>query len=323
MSVRTQRFSVSIGVWILLYFISLLIVYFNYSLHLTPISFHDVSFFSVNSYVAKGINFLIVVSNFTLISKIFHNRDRGIAGMNMGWVYLMMQNKIWFMQNVNQYLVNDFIILAVLLFINPQEIKKRLNIFVFYLAMFFSIGFLLGVHFMYTFIIPILIFNFFLISDWKSWVIFILGFLLPIYFFITIASLLNIDFSLYFQSLLEYTMYKVMTFRMSNFEVLTQLHWTEGSVLLLTIGLVFISGLKEWQDVNFYSTRERKLALLFFFLMFFSLINYLFIFLIYHQYAPHVIALPFAYYISHFINKVENKLGYFILFILVILTSFF
>lgn len=323
MSVQTQRFSVSIRIWVLLYFISVLIVYLNSSFGLTSIRFYDVGFFSVNSHIAEGINFLLVVSNFVLISKIFHNRERGISGIMIGMVYLMMENKIWWMQNLNHSLINDFFVLLALLFINPQEIKQHLNLLIFYLAIFFSIGFLIGVHFIYSFIIPILFFNFFLITDWKSWIVFILGYLLPIYLLLAISSLLNIDISLYIQSLIEYFMYKINALQLNNFEKLVQLQWTEGSVLILTIGLVFISGVKEWQESYFYSTRERRLALLFFFLMFFSFINFLLIFLIYHQYAPHVIALPFAYYVGHWITKVENKLGYFILFVLVVLTSFF
>ncbi len=313
----------SIPVFVLwvVYLLSLVLLFFNKQVQLNPIKHYEVSFFSVNEYVAKGLNLIFLIINFFLIGRVLENKDRQVSGVLIAFVYLLFQNNIWLLKHINNYLISDFFILVSLLLINPQEVKQRLDIFVFYLAIVFSIGFLSGINFIYTFVIPILIFNLFLVSGWRTWVIFLLGFILPVYFLVTISLYFDRESALYFQILAEYSFYKFSSFPNVSIELLKEMQWMNVGILLI-IFLVFIAGLREWQDVYFYSTRDRRIALLFFFLMFFSLGNYLLIYWVYQQYAPSVIALPYAYYVGKFLNKVSRKAKYFLLFILLILTSF-
>lgn len=313
----------SIPVFVLwfIYLLSLILLFFNKQVQLNPIKYYEASFFSVNEYVAKVLNLIFLIINFFLIGRVFENKDRHVSGILIAFVYLIFQNNIWLLNHINNYLISDFFILVSLLLINPQEVKRRLDIFVFYLAIVFSIGFLSGINFIYTFIIPILIFNLFLVSVWRTWVIFLLGFILPVYFLITIHWYFDREIALYFQILAERSFYKFSSFSNLSIEPLKEMQWMNVGLLLI-IFLAFIAGLREWQDVYFYSTRERRIALLFFFLMFFSWGNYLLIYWVYQQYAPSVIALPYAYYVGKFLNKVPYKAKYFLLFMLLILTSF-
>lgn len=319
-SIRKSE-SISIGILLSLYVLSLLLVGINYYFQIVEINIYQNAFFYLNKYVSLFINIVFLIVNSILINRVFTQRDRNIHGIYAAFIYLLVNNKIWFFNSINNYLVSDFFILISIYLINPQEVKKRLDLLVFYIACFFGLGFLSGIHLVYSFIIPILIFNLFLSAHWKTRVIFILGFLVPVYFFTTISLLTDKNPFLYLRILWDNSSYHLNQFSVSDFTVLRMGQWLNISILI-NLGLILLAGLKEWNDVYFYSTRERRIAMFFFLLMFFSLINYTLIYLFYHQHSFSVLSLPYAYYLGNLINKVSLKVKYFILFLLFILTVF-
>lgn len=308
------------GLWIL-YVLSLLVVWLNVHFNLSKIYIYQSEFLFVPANVARAVNLIFLVLNALLIRRIFTVRDRNILGVFPMFVYLLFHNKWWLFDTINNYLISDFFILVSLYAIGSRETKHKINIFVFYLAGFFGAGFLSGINFVYSFIIPVFIFNLFLLSDWKSWIIFILGFLMPIYFFVTINWLSDNNPFLYLEILLQHSFYRLGTFSLKEFSFTEEWKWVNTSIVV-SIVLLFLSGLQELRDVGFYSGRERRIALFFFFLMFFSLINYFLIYFVYSKNALSVIALPYAYYLGHLLNKVTGKLKYFILFLIFLLTVF-
>ena len=302
-----------------LYVLSVVLSYVNLSLHFNSIDYYKFSLFPVRPYWAKVINVLFLVVNVFFISTIFTNKDRGVWGEVVGFVYLLMHNKIWFDNHLNPYLISDFSILLSLFFIVLKESKQRINIVVFYLSLVFGIFFLFGLNLVYAFIIPIFLFTLFLRFDWKSWIIFLMGFLLPVYFYVTIYLLINKNPWLYLSILFNYSLGKM--FQIQDILGAFQQPLTNIAILLVLV-VLFISGLKEWSEASFYSTKDRRVALFFFFLMFFSLLNYFYIYITYHQYSYSVIALPYSYYVGRYLNKVSGKLRYFLIFVILILVSF-
>lgn len=319
--VSNRKSDVPLSLLIFIYLLSVLVIYFNQTFKWHSTTNYTFNFFSINIYVAKSLNIIFLLVNIFFIRTIFTNRDRKISGDITSFVYALIHNKIWFLNTLNNYLISDFFILLILYILNPKDQKQKINLLIFYLACFFGLGFLSGINIFYSFFIPIVLFNLFLITDMKSWIIFFLGFLLPVYFFVSISWLLDYDPLLYLQIILENSLYKLSQFTFTDFKFSGEFQWINFGVIVL-IGLIFIAGLKEWSEVNFYSTNERRMALFFFLLMFFSLVNYLLIHIFYHQQALSVIALPFAYYLGNLLNKMYSKTRYFILLLLFILTVF-
>lgn len=311
--------SISLFTMSVLYVLSIVLSYVNLSLHLNSIDYYKFNLFPIYPYWAKVINVLFLVVNVFFISKIFTNKDRDIAGEIVGFVYLLMHNKIWFDNHLNPYLISDFSILISLYFIVPKDTKQRINIVVFYLSLVFGIFFLFGLNLVYAFIIPMFLFILFLKFDWKSWIIFLLGFLLPVYFYVTVYLLLNKNPWLYLGILVNYSIGKM--FQIQDILMVFQQSLTNIAILFVLI-VLFVSGLKEWSDVSFYSSKDRRVALFFFFLMFFSLFNYFYIYITYHQYSYSVIALPYSYYVGRYLNKISGKLRYFLMIVILILVSF-
>lgn len=304
-----------------LYFLSLILVWINYHYQVSQINLYQFSFLFIANSLAKIINTIFLIINAILINIIFTNKDRRLYGYYPMFVYLLVHNKWWLFENINYYLVSDFIILISLYFIRPQETKKKLNLLIFYFAAFFGAGFLIGINFFYSFIVPVFIFNVFLLSDWKSWGIFLLGLLMPLYFFVTISLFVEHDAMLFLKILIHHSFYKLGQFSLKDFSFAGELQWANIGIAIVLI-LLMLSGLQEFKDANFYSTKDRRIAIFFFFLMFFSLINFSLIYFFYHQHAFSVIALPYAYYLGGFLNKTSIQSRYFILFLIEILTVF-
>ncbi|MCX7729180.1 MAG: hypothetical protein N2203_06900 [Bacteroidia bacterium] len=306
---------------LLLYLLSLVLVWLNQKLQLNKAEYFQHNFFSINIFAAKIINAVFLLINGFLINQIFSRKERHISGLYAVFIYLLVHNKWWLFENLNNYLISDFFILIALFFIRPKEVKKKMNLIVFYLSILFGIEFLAGIHILYSLIIPTFLFAIFLSIDWKSWLIFILGFLTPVYFFITVSWLLDKNPVLFLKAVFEYNSFRLNTFSLGEFSFTGELQWINIGIVILVF-LAFLSGLKELQHVNYYSTSDRRLALFFFLLMFFSLINYFLIYVFYHQHAFSIIALPYAYYVGNLLNKTNQRVRYLILFLLFVLTVF-
>jgi len=320
--VSSRKLDFPSSVFIFVYLLSVLIIYFNQHFKWHTANYHTYSFFSINDYIAKSINIIFLLFNTFFIKTIFTNKDRNILGDFHSFVYVLVHNKVWFLNAINNYLINDFFILLTLYILNPKDQKQKMNLLIFYLACFFGLGFLIGINFVYSFLVPLFLFNLFLISDIKSWVIFFLGYLLPIYFFVSISWLLDYEPLLYLQVILENSFYNLSQFSFANFKFLVDFQWLKSFGVIILIVLIFITWLKEWTEVNFYSNFERRMALFFFIFMFVSLINYLLIHVFYHQQALSVIALPFAYHLGKLLNKINLRTKYFVIFLLFALTVF-
>lgn len=282
--------------------------------------------FSVSQSVAKIFNIFFLLLNSILIHKIFTKRD--ISASAIIFVYLFVHNKIWFLNSVSSYLISDFIILITLLILYSQTEKINFNIIVFYLSVLFGVEFLLGVNLFYALIIPVLLFNIFLLFDWRTWIIFISGFLFPTYLFISINWLADNDVSAHIQNVsgnafpLIYEIFHSSWKNMFSEENVSFYFRWESLNFFLILVLSVLSGIKEASEVYYYSLKERRIGLFFFFLLFFSLINCFFTYSFYHQYNFSVISLPFAYYVGNFLIKTSAIARYFVLFLLFVLVSF-
>lgn len=305
----------------ILYITSVLFIVFNKVFRLAEDDYYQIHIFSIPQVWARGLNIIFLIANLVLIYQIFNQRERETSGTLMGFVYALMHNKIWFWNNVHQYLINDFLILIFLFFIYFREVKTHINILILYLGMFFGSEFLLGINMFYTILIPIVICSLFLMHNWKSWIIFVIGFLLPIYFLISISWLIDANSLPYLATIINQSLYTLHQWSPSRLIFVGKMQWM-GLGILLNVCLLLISGLKELNDASYYSSMSRKIALFFFFLILFSFAHYLLIYLFYHQYAPSLIALAFAYYVGNYIYKAGPRLKYFILFLLFVLTSF-
>lgn len=318
---RKQTKDISVAGLVLMYFLSVGIIFFNQHFQILDEGYATFSLLAISKFWAIFINLIFLGTNSFFTGKILTNRDRNINGNIPAFLYLLLHNKVWFLHTLNNYLVSDFFILSSLLFINPRETKQRLNILVFYLAVLFSMGFLIGIHIAYAFIIPVVIFNIFLVSDWRTWVIFLLGFSLPVYLYLTVSWLFDKDPFLYLDVLIKHSVYSVKGLADLKHGEINKWQWADVSIVII-LGLLIVSGIREWMDMPSYSARGRQMALFFFLLMFFSLIHYGLIHYWYKRYALSVIALPFSYYVGQLINKVSLKFGYFVLFLWFVLTSF-
>lgn len=318
-STKLNEFNVSF--FILFYVIALLLVVLNTYFHFNDTGFYQYSFFFIHPLVSKFINLFFLVCNLFLVKTIFTNKDRAISGFFPMFIYGLIHIKWWILENINYYLISDFFILIVLYSIPSRDSKKNINLLVFYLASLFGVGFLIGINFVYSFVIPILLFNLFLLSDWKSWIVFLLGFFMPLYFYITVALLNNYNPFLFLRILVDNSFYNLNHWSLSDFSLSRELEWINIGIFII-LSLLVIANVKEWQDVNFYSTKGRRISLFFFFLMLFSLVNYFLIYVLYHKHAFSVIALSYAYYIGNLLNKTSYRTRYFILFLVFVITVF-
>ncbi|GAB4201022.1 MAG: hypothetical protein Fur0023_04980 [Bacteroidia bacterium] len=312
---------IPVSILVFLYLLSVGLVWINRHFHLSDTELYQHSFLSINIIVAKIINAVLVIANAIFIRKIFTRRNRNISGSYGMFVYLLINNKWWIFETINNYLISDLFILIPLYLIAHQEKKKKINLMVFYLSALFGVGFLSGIHIIYSFFIPIFIFTLFLSWDWKSWIIFLLGFLCPIYFFVTIVWLTDKLPLLFLKALVEHNSYPLHSFSSDIFSYLIKLPVTNTGISIIII-LAFLSGLKELNSVYYYSATERRIALFFFLLMLFSFINYALIYVFYRKHTFAVIALPYSYYIGNLLNKSSFKIRYIVLFLIFLLTSF-
>ncbi len=282
---------------------------------------YDDSFFLLVAYGAVFLNGILLFCNALLIQNIFTNRDKGIFGVVHAFVYLLLNNKVWFFDGISHYLLGDFFILISFYFIQPQETKKSINMLVFYLAAFLGGGFLIGINIFYALIVPVLILNIFLVADWKTWVIFMLGFLIPVYFYVSIGWLLEGHPLDYLRDVLAHSFDGWQSLSISDFSMTVRWRWGDLGIVLI-VALSVLAGMKEAGDVYHYSSKERRWAVVFFLLMLVSFVNYILMYIFYDRCIVSVIALPFAYYVGNFINKVYSTMRYFILFLLFVLTVF-
>ena len=317
---QEQTKAISVAGLMLIYLLSVGLLFFNPHFQILNRAYDTFSLLTINKFWALFINLIFLGSNSFFISKIFTKRGRDVAEGNiLAFVYLLIHNKIWFLNTLNHYLVRDFFILFFLFFIYPREVKQRL--LVFYLSILFSTGFLIGIHMVYTFIIPVIIIEIFLISDWKIWIVFLLGFSLPIYLYITVFWLFDKDPFLYLNVLIKHSMYPIKVLADIKDSGVNGWRWTDVSVVF-TLSLLLVSGIREWIYVHTYPVRDRQLALFFFLLMALSLVHYGLVYYWYKPYALPVMALPFSYYVGKLINKISLSFRYLVLFLLIILTSF-
>lgn len=279
---------------------------------------------SIPQNIAKGLNIGLLLLNTSLLRNIFKKRD--VSANIMAFVYLLLYNKIWFLNAVSTYLISDGVILFCLFVMIKQREGMNINLYVvtFYLSMLFSVEFLLGVNWVYAVIIPGLLLSIFIIPDWRLLVVFMVGILFPIYLFISIHWLITTRMPAYLQELIHNNIqpWKQLNHIQWTREFIdTFLHW-KTSNLLIVFSLSLMSGLKEATSIYYYALKQRLMALFFFFLMFFSLINYLFKYGLHQQYDFSIIALPFAYYIGQFLMKTSSIVQYFVLFLLFVSVSF-
>lgn len=317
----TKSNEIPVSIAVFLYLLSIGLAWMNTHLHLNDTELYQNKFLNINAVVAKIINLIFVIFNAIFIQKVLTHKNRHISGSYGMFVYLLINNKWWAFESINTYLINDLLILVSLYLLARQEKKKKINLIIFYLSIFFGIGFLSGIHIVYSFFIPVFIFILFLSWDWKTGIIFLLGFLCPIYFLVSITWLYDKLPLLFLRSLIEYNLYPFHSFSQNGFSSLTKLPITNIGITIITI-LAFLSGLKEFNNAYYYSNTERRKAVFFFLLMFLSFINYALIYVLYKKHAFTVIALPYSYYVGNLLNKSNAKVQYVVLFLLFLLTSF-
>ncbi len=321
---RKKSDSVPVFVLGLIYLLSVSFLFFNKN-NYDSNTYESMSlFFFANSHFAIAFNVSFLLLNTMLIHRLFIKRDRLTSERIMVFIYFLFHTQIWFNSYVDSYLINDFFILISLFLINPHEEKRRTDLLIFYLFVFFSIGFLLGINLFYAFIIPGLLFNLLLLFGWRSWVISIFGFLFPVYLFITISWLLDYDPFLYLQINISHSLYQFSKIQWADIfskqSVQGYFQWKSLNIILVFI-LLIISSMKQASSMYYYSSVERRINLFFFFLMFFSLINYLLVYSFYQKYNFSLISLSFAYYIGSFLNKSSTVVKYFILFLVFVLSN--
>ncbi len=321
MKLYTKPNEIPVFTLIFLYLLSIGLVWLNTYLHLSDTELYQNEFLNTNSIIAKIINLIFVVLNVIFIRKILTQKNRYVSGSYAVLVYLLINNKWWVFENINTHLINNLLILVSLYLLTRQEKKTKINLMIFYLSIFFGVGFLSGIHILYSFFTPVFMFILFLSWDWKTWIILLLGFLCPIYFLVSITWLYNESPLFFLKALIEYNSYPFRSFSQNIFSSLTELPITNIGITIITV-LALLSGLKELNDVYHYSNTERRIAVFFFLLMLLSFTNYVLIYVFYRKHAFTVIALPYSYYVGNLLNKSNVKVRYIVLFLLFLLTSF-
>lgn len=268
------------------------------------------NYLKCNGWCSMMFNGFFLLLNIFLIYQKFNIKNRRNEGVWNVFIYALLYSKIWFCSNYNLLLTLDAAILIFLLLLNKEYLNINQHILALYTGIIFGWIALSGLNAIIAFLESFLFILIYIKPSWKYILIFIIGFLLPVYFLISINWLMGIE-PFYYIHLMVKNFYSVQWWKW-DFDSHSGFIYTHILILLF---LFFYSFFTEFRIMHYFTSKERKDALYFFITMLLFFLVYISNYFNFGVHLLYVLALPMAYYIGNLLCRVNNKIKYFILLI--------